>query len=288
MDIFPRPDIAAGIFFDYFNEEDPISSDFITNAVDGFPFLLAPLSQVKLSSGIMASPMVESRHEPRPFVRAIGNFAGMLSSRTEDLSDWLHGNANAMMSRMASAAQSAGDAARSFGEEMDRRREQMMRQAESSFHFVASRMNPNRRGLGARPNWMKGLGSKSFVNESLRPDEEAIHRKPAPRGRAFGSPLSHWLGEESQEATLPDEIGPMIHPTMNLYRQVFLAMVHLYLLLLLIVSLPGPGTKLVVRRKRRGYDLKEKQLPRRCSSREKEGENDCQGNKIRKSLSYFL
>jgi hypothetical protein len=185
---------------------------------------------------------------------------------------------------------------------MDRQRKEMMRQAESSFNFVASRMHPNRRALAAMPSWMQGLGGK-LTDDELRAEDKK-QQKSAPRGRAFGSPLTRWLGE-SQEATLPDEIVPMIHPTMNLTRKVFLAMVHLYLMLLLIVSLPGSPntrTKLVVRRKRRGKGrtcmdergghLRSIRLAnekgREINERIKPNGDECQGDKIKKSLSYFV
>jgi hypothetical protein len=301
MDVFPRPDVAAGIFYDYLRDDDPISPDFLNAVVDGFPFLLAPLSQVKgVSSGNMALPPPEGGHEQHLFMQAVGGFVDMVSSRAEDVSGWLHDGANVMAKSMMNAAQTAGDTARNIGEEMDRQRKAMMRQAESSFNFVASRMHPNRRALAAMPSWMKGLGGK-LTDDELRAEDKK-QQKSAPRGRAFGSPLTRWLGE-SQEATLPDEIVPMIHPTMNLTRKVFLAMVHLYLMLLLIVSLPGSPntrTKLVVRRKRRGRDRTderegdtrqirlENDTRKEMNERIKPNGDDCQEGMIKKSLSYFL
>lgn len=295
MDIFHRPDIAAGIFFDYLRDDDPISPDFLDTVVEGFPFLLAPISQVKgVSPGIISSPASEGHHDERAFVRALGGFADMVSSRTEYVAEWLHDGASAVGRGMSSVAHSASDTARVIGEEMDRRREGFMRQAEASFHFVASRLHPNRRSISVFPSWMKDLGEKTFDDDSLREDDKG--RKTAPRGRAFGSPLTRWLGE-SQEATLPDEIGPMIHPTMNFTRKVFLATVHLYLLLLLIVSLPGSPntrTKLVVRRKARRSNGKNDLRSLRNSTAAKEAKrietngDECQGGKIKKSLSYFL
>jgi hypothetical protein len=225
----------------------------------------------------------------------------MVFSHTEDMAEWLHDGANAVGRGMANVAQSAGDAARGIGEEMDRKREGLMRQAEASFHFFTSKIHPNRRALAVLPSWMKELGEKASDDASLR-EEKDKSRKTAPRGRAFGSPLTRWLGE-SQEATLPDEIGPMIHPTMNFTRKLFLATVHLYLLLLLIVSLPGSPntrTKLVVRRKSRrmtdekDWEQKENHASLRNTTASKGAKrietdsDECQGGKIKKSLSYFL
>jgi hypothetical protein len=253
MDIFPRPDIAEGIFYEYLRYDDPISPDFINTLVDGFPFLLAPLAQVKGVS--MPSSTSEDRHDERAFLKTVGGIADMVFSQTDHLRGWLHDSANAMAGRASSAVQSAGDTARGIGEEMDRNRKLFWRQMsslpESSFHFVASRIQPHKRAaLSTMPSWMRDMGGKpgfDFPEE----DGDKPRTPGAPRGRVFRSPLTQWLGE-SQDAPLPDEIGPMIHPTVTFTRKVFLAMVHLYLLLLLIVSLPGSPntrTKLVVRRK---------------------------------------
>lgn len=296
MDIFPRPDIAAGIFYEYLRYDDPISPDFISTVVDGFPFLLAPLAQVKGVS--LPSSLSEGRHEERGFVKTVGDIADMVSSQTENLSGWLHDSANAMASIASTAVQSAGDTARGIGEEMERKRETLWRQMssfpESSFHFLTSRIQPHRRAISTMPSWMMDMRGM--------PDIELDDDKPrtpgAPRGRVFRSRLTQWLGE-SQEAPLPDEIGPMIHPTMNLTRKVFLAMVHLYLLLLLIVSLPGSPstkTKLVVRRKPRAdepnHESKSSLLAARGANRREKriGKNsdECSKGNIKKSLSYFL
>lgn len=296
MDIFPRPDIAAGIFYEYLRDDDPISPDFLNTVVDGFPFLLAPLAQVKGVS--LPSSLSEVRHEERGFFKTVGGIADMISSQTENFSEWLHDSANAMASIASNAVQSTGDTARSIGEEMDRKREILWRQMtsfpESSFHFLASRIQPHRRAMSTKPSWMRDIGGKPGIEL----DDKKPRTPGAPRGRVFRSPLTQWLGE-SQEAPLPDEIGPKIHPTMNLTRKVFLAMVHLYLLLLLIVSLPGSPntrTKLVVRRKPRaeepcheskGLLLAAKGANRREKRIVKKSDECSKGN-IKKSLSYFL
>lgn len=297
MDIFPRPDIAEGIFYEYLRTDDPMSKDFLERVVDGFPFILAPLAQVKGVS--MPSSLSEERHGDRGIFKAVGGIAGSLSIQAETLGGWLHDSASAFASKAFSTVQFAGETARGITEEMDRRRDVLVRQLvsipESSLHFVASRFQPNRRGLSTIPSWLRSLGGKeSVIGEGPR-------RPGAPRGRVFrSSPLSRWLGE-SHDA-LPDEIGPMIHPTMTLPRKVFLAMVHLYLLLLLIVSLPGtPNTRsrLVVRRKRRltewmdgAKTTKDALLsgpgPPRGGNRTQKSSDDCSKGKIKKSLSYFL
>ena len=300
MDIFPRPDVAEGIFYEYLRYDDPISVDFRDRVVDGFPFLLAPLAQVRgVSPNMMSPPVTEERHEERGFFKAVGGLADMVSSQTESLTGWVQSSANAMASNAANAAQLAGDTARGIGEEMDRRREVLFRQMaalpESSIQFIAQRIQPHRRAISAMPSWMSDMGTPGTFEKVDQPRKSA-----APRGRVFRSPLTHWLGE-SQEEPLPDEIGPMIHPTMSFTRKVFLAMVHLYLLLLLIVSLPGSPNTLVVRRKprtdtnwlddstsidglkRNPESRREKRIETKC-----EPSDESTKGKIRKSLSYFL
>jgi hypothetical protein len=299
MDIFPRPDIAEGIFYEYLRYDDAISADFLNNAVGGFPFLLAPLAQVKGVS--MPYSVSEDRHEERSFFKTVGGIADMVSAQTEHLGEWLHDSANAMASRASSAVQLAGDTARGIGEEMDRSRKVLWRQMsslpESSFHFVASRIQPHRRGaLSTMPSWMRDMGGKPGFEEEEEEDDDKPRTPGAPRGRVFRSPLTQWLGE-SQEAPLPDEIGPMIHPTMTCTRKVFLAMVHLYLLLLLIVSLPGSPntrTKLVVRRKPRAGDEPSHDSSKRPLTKvailQRIGKNndECSKGNIKKSLSYYV
>jgi hypothetical protein len=85
-------------------------------------------------------------------------------------------------------------------------------------------------------SWSRWMSGESDEPEPELEEEIQLHPSlRAPRGRVFGYPLSRWFGEEEYFA--PDEIGPMkIHPTIN---KIILAVVHLYLLLLFIVSFPG-------------------------------------------------
>ena len=47
LESFSSPGMGKGIFFEYLRGDDPISFDARDHFVDGFPFLLAPLAQVK-------------------------------------------------------------------------------------------------------------------------------------------------------------------------------------------------------------------------------------------------
>ena len=133
-------------------------------------------------------------------------------------------------------------AAQKFASDMLKRREMALSQSKSFPEAVLNMIAPNRRGIQTVTQW---------VEQNMTPmvDEDGANRK-APVGRVFGYPLSRWFGDTYYFA--PDEIGPMkIHPKMNMTRKVFLALVHLYLLLLFIVSFPGSystRTKLVIRK----------------------------------------
>jgi hypothetical protein len=80
-----------------------------------------------------------------------------------------------------------------------------------------------------------------WVAANITPEnEETKQLQRESLGRAFGYPFSRWFSETYRA---PDEIGPMkIHPRMGLTRKVFLAFVHVYLLLMFIVSFPGSRT----------------------------------------------
>jgi hypothetical protein len=249
LDTFHRPDIAEGIFYEYLRHDDPISPNLRERVVDGFPFLLAPLVQVKgISIGHQTAPPKPQKENS--VFRALNDFA-----------DTAHSHALAMGSAMqrgfAGAADNAGNAARTamaaaqnmasnpakaavmagqnLAKEMERRRDMMMDRTTATLPNVM--MHP----LQIVSDW---------VGTNITPPDQEIKivRKDS-LGRAFGYPLSRWFSDTYQA---PDEIDPIvIHPTMSTTRQLFLALVHFYLLLLFIVSFPGSyttRTKLVVRK----------------------------------------
>jgi len=255
MGDFPYPAMAKGIFYEYLRMDEPISEDARDNAADGFPFLLAPLAQVKgMSSrdlpnisGAGTAPSDESNSPG--IVRTVGNVADAVFSQTESFTKWVQSSANNMGSTVSSFAQSAGDSARRAGDEVERRRvhtwNQVVSFQENSVKFVSSRMQEAADNVRMRKDRNKGIVS------SIATPEQGRQLSP-PRGRLFRSPVTRWLGDETLLVVpLPDEIDPIISPTMSVTRSLFLCGVHLYLLLLLVVSLPGSydtRTRLVVRK----------------------------------------
>ena len=241
MEVFPRPDIAEAIFFEYLRIDDPMSPDLIQRVVDGFPFLLAPLAQVK---GVNLGRTASSKEQPHvnPVVKALSGLAEAVSSQAGEMAGMLQRSAAVAAENAGNAARSLGDAAHNLARELQHRRELMMKHPSSLPDAVMNMLSRDRRTIQTVSEWVE-----RNITRSIESSEPA---RKVPLGRVFGYPLSRWFGDTYYQA--PDEIGPMkIHPTMSTTRKIFLALVHLYLLLLFIVSFPGSystRTKLVIRR----------------------------------------
>jgi hypothetical protein len=242
MDRFPRPDIAEGIFYEYLRYDDPISPELRERVVDGFPFLLAPLAQVK---GISMGPQrPNSRHQVQQHVsatiRAVVGLAEFLSSSVFEMATAAQREAINSMDHAAAVARSMVDSGTNAGRDLVEKKDWMMRLVVALPDTVTS-MWASRR-CGDHCDTEDTEVSNEVRNELAQPRRESL-------GRAFGYPLSRWFSESYHA---PDEIGPMkINPSLSATRKAFLAFVHFYLLLLFIVSFPGSyttRTKLVVRR----------------------------------------
>ena len=270
VEVFPRPDIGAGIFFEYLRNDDPISKEFHGNVMDGFPFLLAPLMQVEgvhapgpLSSATSSSTYSEDmvEHNDGGFVsqitRGLSQFAESVGSHAAAVADTTHRAILGTAGHVHHASRALLDSTRSMsdglGKELTRRRELFVKRAASlpdvvsalrkdPVHTMKEWFNPQRKP----PTPLSS--AQQLISEEQQEDEQDPQRRRKNRRLL----LSRWLGDVYYA---PDEIGPMIiHPTMNMTRKVFLFLVHLYLLMLFIVSFPGSystRTKFVVCRKTR-------------------------------------
>jgi hypothetical protein len=229
MDIFPRPDIARGIFAEYMNK-NPISLDAKAHFTDGFPFLLAPLAQVKgMSSAVPQSQSpkkVESQSSNpmhRFFDTAMNSFNKM-NAQANSFSTWMQGNAADVSSNMGNVFGSVVGAARGLGSELDRQR----------LEFFESAMALKEEGMEMLSSLMK----TSTIEESP---------SLSPFSREFDA-----YNEDSQSSQeiLPDEIGIEIEPSMNFSHSLFFVSVHVYLMLLFVVSFPASyQSKLVIKRR---------------------------------------
>mmetsp|Transcript_36823 Transcript_36823/g.89429 ORF Transcript_36823/g.89429 Transcript_36823/m.89429 type:complete len:851 (+) Transcript_36823:238-2790(+) len=244
MDRFHRPDIAAGIFFEYLRLDDPMSHDFLDHVVDGFPSLLAPLSQVRgVSTPRLNKPSSNSKRTQAShrIAKLFGGIGDALSSQASNVAGLVHNGANELTNNAVNTMRSVGDAARNLGDEMDRRRDSIGKHLSGFASLVYSR---GQKALV--PSLPKSIGNMSNVmipNEARLEDDDG-------NSRILRNLIRFLM--QAPTSTEVDEIVPMIHITSNASQQYFAGMVHFYLLLLLIVSFPAnltTKTKLVVVRK---------------------------------------
>lgn len=246
MDRFPRPDIAAGIFFEYLRLDDPMSHDFLDHVVDGFPSLLAPLWQVRGVSTPRLNKQSSTTKRNHRIAKLFGGIGDALASQASNVVGLVHNGAHELTNNAVNTVRSVGDAARNLSDEMDRRRDLIGKHLSG---FASSFYSRGHKALV--PSLPKSIGNMSNVmlpNEVLLDDEDST-------SGIYASLIR--LLMQAPTSTELDEIVPMMHTSSNSSHQYFAGMVHLYLLLLLIVSFPADLTtkrKLVVARRPVGGD----------------------------------
>ena len=245
MESFARPDIAEGIFYEYLRHDDPISPELREHVVDGFPFLLGPLAQVR-GVNIGKNAPHKPAGQSSSIMGMVGGFTESLRYHAIEIAGAAKHGAFVAAEHAAKAAKDVGDATKDFARELDRRRDTMVRVTSTALPMAVKMLTRDPETIVTFTKWIATLTGHEPEQE---PEEEVLlisETRRAPRGRVFGHPVSRWFGEDYHA---PDEIGPLkIHPTIN---KIILALVHLYLLLLFIVSFPGSystRTKLVARR----------------------------------------
>jgi len=123
--VLPRPDIAEGIFFEYLRYDDPISPDLRQKVVDGFPFLLAPLAQVKGVNLNQQPHSKETVDRENPLFRAVTNFSAFLSSHAGEVLEMAKQHLDEAASHAQNGAHLMLEGAQSFAGELNRRREEV-------------------------------------------------------------------------------------------------------------------------------------------------------------------
>lgn len=233
MDKFPRPDIAKGIFSEYMND-DPISRDAKAHFTDGFPFLLAPLAQVRGMTSAVPHAQDQTREVTssgtNPMRRLMGvaiHSMDSMNTQAHSLSKWVLDSAAGVSSN---AVGSAMGVARGLSEELDRQR----------IEFFETAVALQKDGL----EMLSSLVKLSAVGDALA-------LTIVNQGTSTLSPFLNGYETYYQEKeVVPDEIGIKIEPTMNFTHRLFFTTVHIYLLLLLVVSIPGSdNSRLVVKRR---------------------------------------
>lgn len=238
MESFPRPDIAKGILFEYLRYDDPISPEFRENVVQGFPFLLAPLAQIKGVHMPQSSPSTTSTSVPLQKVlwqmfenvqaSAVGWATGVSQAASEAASH-----------QVAAVGRFVEQGTQNFFKEVNKKRLLMLNQVQGMPAYVQTMISSNPTPAV--------VVNDTLMLEPLEDDPNA--------GRLIRLLL---------DQIYPDEIGPPVrerHTPSHLY----LVLVHLYLLLLLIVSFPASYTTKLIRRKKSrpekpGLPLKAKRL----------------------------
>ncbi len=242
-----------------------MSMDARDHFADGFPFLLAPLAQVKgVSSSIpnpQESPPGIKRAQERKPLEKIGKLAddvfNNISSRANDVSSWVQGNINGGVTNVGNAINVLTRSTQNFGSEIDRRREQLMSHfspeqlsPEQIMKNISSIQDQSARFFTSRlPFFRKRLGLKDDNEREKKKIHDTQSKSSKRRRDIFRHHLAKMFDEWSTKRPLSDEIGVIIEPVMSSTHMLFLYMVHFYLVLLLIVSVPDLNTnRLVVRR----------------------------------------
>ena len=284
IDSFDRPDIAEAIFYEYLRTDDPMSFDFLEQVVHGFPMLLGPLAQVK---GVSSPSMAQSASPPpsqkgsssqNQLTRALEGFSGALFSGASNVADFVHQGATEFGNGAAAAARSMGEAARTLAEEMERRRDLIGHHVSHFAHQTISSVyggGKEQKAVSALPKWLETFPFDPPFEGAGTPFATVS------RGGVFRYlPILSTIFGSTETATVaaPDEIVPMIYPCAYTTQRMFLGMVHLYLLLMLIVSFPASlttRTKLVLTRRSKLTAVQ----PISDSDSEEGSSIDCQKNR---------
>lgn len=243
MDSFPRPDIAEGIFFEYLRLDDPMSWDFLDRVVDGFPSLLAPLSQVR---GV-ATPIAMQQtniptqvgHGGNPIFRMIGGVGGAISSQAATFADFIQSGTQELAGSAMDKARSVGSTARNIGEEVERRRDLIGKHVSAFTNQALSSLVPsNQKSLSVQyPGWIPDIELENLPDDLFAQNAMA----GSSRQSSFKRTISRIIGLEDDSMSAS-----------NITQKLFFGLVHLYLLLLLIASFPAQWTtrtKIVASRK---------------------------------------
>ncbi len=269
MDTFTDPIIGKGIFFEYLRGDDPMSMDARDHFADGFPFLLAPLAQVKgVSSSVpnkqdSSSQTRDSRDRRLPLVKVwqvADDLMNNFSTRVQDVSGFIQGNVNGGINNIGNTINSLSKNTRYLGSNLERMREQLVSQM--STEQLMNQLSPEQiktnisiwqdqstRFLLSRFPFLKKHAKLKNEPEMI-PEIETGPKSPKRKRDIFRHHLEKMLDEISSKRPLSDEIGVIIEPTMSSTHMMFLYMVHFYLVLLLIVSVPDSHSNRLVKMRR--------------------------------------
>ena len=206
-----------------------MSSDFLDRVVEGFPFLLAPLSQVKgVTSPVVShsSAQNDSQSNGNSFFRTIGGVGGVISSQVSTLADLFQNGAHEISANAMETAKSVGLAARSLGSELEEKRKLISRHVMTLLD--SSPFDPkDQKSISIPYQWISDQELSRISGKLYRESESA----KAPTSGRFSEAVCGSLGLEVFSLSAK-----------NATQKLFFSLVHLYLLLLLISSFPAQQT----------------------------------------------
>jgi len=214
MDTFPYPEMAKGIFFEYLRFDDPISVMARDNFAKGFPFLLASLAPMKdiLSHANNQEPVIDEIPEMDSItIMSLGSLFQTMNSQASEASSWLQNNIEVTLSSMIRNTQHVGG---SVEKGLTWTWEQMKSFQKESTYSVLSQLIFKRKE--------DSLSVAQIPNNNMK------------------------VSRTRRQSQISDEIGVIVEPTITFSHNLFLAMVHFYLMLLLIVSIPDSSNKRLI------------------------------------------
>lgn len=233
MAAFERPDIAEGIFYEYLRYDDPISPEFRDRVVDGFPFLLGPLSRGLHSSTKTSSSQSKTPTGPGSgFFHALALFVDSCRSQTAEVIGHAGRSVRDAADHTGHAARSMGEAAVEVGRELDRRRDLLVKHTVAFSQTTGKVLMRDEDTLQALSRWISGEREKLEVEQDL---SSVVLQDDPPMPRFLK--IAYYA---------PDEIGPL--QFQSSINRCVLALVHFYLLLLFIVSFPGSQYRIILRK----------------------------------------
>jgi len=222
MDTFSSSGMAQGIFHEYLRGDDPISIEARNNFAEGFPFLLAPLSKVKMTS-------MSTFHQPVQYPNKVN----------DSESSWTASGVSVIRNAFATVIYHQYKLLSWFDT-------QVMHTINKVAQFTMSlekyrEQENDRLGVILEPffhrNKAERLKSKLSLDE-FHDDVKAVHVETSRHSPP--SPI-----HASDELSLANT-----RPKTTFSRRLFIITVHFYLLLLLIVSIPDSfPTKVIVTKK---------------------------------------
>lgn len=322
LEVFDDPLIGQGIFYEYLRRDDPMSVEARDAFADGFPFLLRPLSRAGNMKFDQTPRKAKKTKKAPAFPNPIFAVGGMVFHTASYVGGWMKSSADETMDHFINTSRMVGSSAHGVAVKLNQRRDWMassvVNVAMMSTLMVASRVpffpeewkhhmedhiESNTGQIAPIAEWDGGGSPKCTARLHHSRIGDCI---PSTHSTASYGPEPEPLFDYRT-----DEIGVLSYPGMNSTRQIFLFMVHLYLVLLLIVSLPADqSTTVLIKCKREGGSDREVYYvvvneKSQCNVKQ-EGDENSHGHggdanldnaalaannnvgRMKKSLSYFL